>query len=79
MKTRGKRIFRISAIALVAVLFLVIACSFYVYFNKATLKGFLEKTLSKKAGLTVVIGRLNYRLFPLRVEAESVKVVFVNK
>ncbi|MDP2914187.1 MAG: hypothetical protein Q8O91_01890 [Candidatus Aminicenantes bacterium] len=77
---RGKKkIFRISAIALAAVLFLVIACSLFVYFHKSTLKSFLEKTLSKKAGLTVVIGRLNYRLFPLRVEAESVKVVFVNK
>ena len=79
MKTRGKRIFRISAFALAAVLFLVVACSLYVYFHKPTLKNYLEKTLSKKAGLTVVIGRLNYRLFPLRVEAESVKVVFVNK
>ena len=79
MKTRGKRIIRISAIALTAVLFLVIAFSLYIYFNKATLKNFLEKTLSKKAGLSVVIGRLNYRIFPLRVEAESVKVVFVDK
>lgn len=79
MKTRGKRIFRISAIALTAVLFLIVAFSLYVYFHKSTVKHFLEKTLSKKAGLTVVIGRLNYRLFPLRMEAESIKVVFVSK
>ena len=79
MKTRGKRILLIGAIALAAVLLLVIASSFYVYFHKATLKGFLEKSLSKKDGLSVVIGRLNYRIFPLRVEAESVRVVFVTK
>lgn len=79
MKKRLKRIFRISAVALAAVLFIVIAFSLYVYFNKSTLKSYIEKTLSKKAGLTVEIGRLNYRLFPLRVEADSVKVVFVSK
>jgi len=78
MKTRGKRIFRIGAIALAAVFFVVIACSLYLYFHESTIKNFLEKTLSKKPGLTVVIGRLDYRLFPFRAEADSVKVVFVN-
>ncbi|MCX6564431.1 MAG: DUF2125 domain-containing protein, partial [Candidatus Aminicenantes bacterium] len=77
---RGKkRIFRIISFALAAVLFLVVACSLYLYFHKSTLKSYLEKTLSKKAGLTVAIGRLNYRIFPLRVEADSVMVVFVSK
>jgi hypothetical protein len=79
MKKRWKRIFRISAVVLAAVLFLVIVFFLYIYFNKSTLKSYIEKTLSKKAGLTVEIGRLNYRLFPLRVEADSVKVVFVSK
>ena len=79
MKKRWKRIVRISAVGLGAVLFLIIAFSLYVYFNKSTLKSYIEKTLSKKAGLTVEIGRLNYRLFPLRAEADSVKVVVVSK
>jgi hypothetical protein len=78
MKKRWKKIFRISAVVLAAVLFLVIAFSLYVYFHKPTLKSYIEKSLSKKAGLTVKIGRLNYRLFPLRMEADSVKVIFLS-
>jgi hypothetical protein len=78
MKKRGKRILRVSAIVLAAVLLLGIGFSLYVYFHKPALKGYIERTLSKKPGLKVTIGRLNYRLFPLRVEADSVKVVFVN-
>jgi hypothetical protein len=78
MKKRGKRILRVSAIALASVFLLVVGFSLYVYFHKPALKGYIERTLSKKPGLTVTIGRLNYRLFPLRLEADSVKVVFVN-
>jgi hypothetical protein len=79
MKNRWKRIFRIGAVVIASVLFLVIAFSLFVYFNKPILKNYLEKALEKKIGLTVEIGRLNYRLFPLRVEADSVKVVFAGK
>ncbi|MHB8053998.1 MAG: hypothetical protein ACYDH3_01925 [Candidatus Aminicenantales bacterium] len=74
---RGKRIFRIGGLIVAALLVLIIAFSLYIYFHKSTLKNYLERALSKKAGLTVEIGRLNYRLFPLRMEADSIKVLFV--
>jgi len=79
MGTRGKRILRISAVFLAAVLFLAIAGSLFLYFHTPTLKGLLERNLSKKPGLTVDIGRLSYRILPFRAVAESVKVVFVGK
>lgn len=79
MRTLRKRILRISAVTLAAVLFLVIAGSLYLYFHTPTLKGLLERTLSKKPGLTVEIGRLSYRILPFRAVAESVQVVFAGK
>ncbi len=78
MKKRWKRILRICTVVLASVLLLVIAFALYVYLHKPALKGYVERTLSKTPGLTVTIGRLDYRLSPLRVEAESVKAVFVN-
>jgi hypothetical protein len=78
MKKRWKRALRTGGIVLASALILVIGFSLYVYFHKPALKSYIERTLSKKPGLTVTIGRLNYRVFPLHVEADSVKVVFVN-
>ncbi len=78
MKKRAKKILRIGGIVLAAILLAVIVFTVYVYFHKPALKGYIERTLSKRPGLTVTIGRLNYRLFPLRVEADSVKVVFIS-
>lgn len=59
-------------------LLLLIGFSAFVYFHKPTLKSYLEKRLSDTPGLTVKIGRLNYRLFPLRVEMDSVQIGFVS-
>ena len=78
MKKRWKRVLRTGGLVLAAALLLVIGFSLYVYFHKPALKSYFEKTLSKRPGLTVTIGRLHYRLFPLRVEADSVKVVFIS-
>ena len=78
MKRRARKILRIGGIALAAILLAVMIISSYVYFHKPALKGYIERALSKTPGLTVTIGRLNYRFFPLRVEADSVKVVFIS-
>lgn len=78
MKKRWKRILRTAGLVLAGVLLLVLGFASYVYFHKPALKGYIEKTLSKRPGLTVTIGHLDYHLFPLRVTADSVKVVFVN-
>jgi len=78
MKKRWKKILRVGAIVLASLFLLVVGLSVYVYFHKPALKGYIEKAASKKPGLTVKIGRLDYRLWPLRVEANSVKVVFVS-
>jgi len=75
-RARGRRILRIGAFVLGAVLLLVIAGSLYLYFHTATLKAYLERNLSKRAGLTVTIGRLHYRLLPFRAAADSVRVDF---
>lgn len=78
MAKRWKRILRTASLVLAGVVLLVLGFASYVYFHKPALKGYIEKTLSKRPGLTVTIGHLDYHLFPLRVTAHSVKVVFIN-
>ncbi len=77
MRSRWKKILRAGVLVLAAVVFLVLCFSLYLYFHKPALKGYLERTLARTPGLTVSIGRLHYRLFPLRAEARSVKVAYV--
>ena len=76
MKKGWKKILRRGALVLAGLIFLLAAFSVFVYFHKPALKGYLERTLSKRTGLTVEIGRLDYRLFPLRVEADAVRIGF---
>jgi hypothetical protein len=79
MKIRRKKILKIASLALSAVFLIVIGLFLFVYLNKPAVKAYLEKTLSKKPGLTVAIGRLDYGLFPLRIEADEVRVTLVNE
>ncbi|HVP90480.1 MAG TPA: hypothetical protein VMS75_04610 [Terriglobales bacterium] len=78
MKKRWKRVVRTAGLVLAGALILVLGSASYLYFHKPALKGYIERTLSKRAGTTVTIGRLDYRLFPLRVEADSARIVLVS-
>ncbi len=78
MKRGWKRILRRGGLVLAGLFLLLAVFSAFVYFHKPTLKAYLERTLSKRPGLTVTIGRLDYGLFPLRVEANSVRIGFVS-
>ncbi len=78
MKRGWKRILKRGGLVLAGLLFLLAVFSAFIYFHKPTLKAYLERTLSKRPGLTVEIGRLDYRLFPLRVEADSVRIGFTS-
>lgn len=75
MKRKLKKFFIISGIVLASLLLLLIVSFLVFYYGKSLTKGLLEKFMTGKTGGEVEIGRLDYGLFPLRVQARSVKFV----
>jgi len=77
MKKKLKRFFVISGIVFSSLVILLVASFLVIYLNKSWVRSYLEKTVSKKDGTQLKIGRLDYGLFPLSVQADSVKVLQV--
>jgi len=77
MKKKLKRLFIISGIVFSSLVVLLIASFLVIYLNKSWVRSYLEKTVSKKDGTQLKIGRLDYGLFPLSVQADSVNVLQV--
>ncbi len=77
MKKKLKKIFIISGVTLASLVILLIISVLFIYFNKSFVKNYLEKSVAKREGTLMTIGKLDYSLFPLRVQADSVKVTQV--
>jgi hypothetical protein len=77
MKKKLKKFFIISGIVFSSLVVLLAAFILAIYFNKSWVISYLERTVSKKDGTHLKIGKLNYGLFPLSVQADSVKVLQV--
>ena len=77
MKKKLKRFFVISGIVFSSLVILLVASFLVIYLSKSWVRSYLEKTVSKKDGTQLKIGRLDYGLFPLSVQADSVKVLQV--
>ena len=77
MKKKLKRLFIISGIIFSSLVVLLVASFLVIYFNKSWVRSYLEKTVAKRDGTQLKIGRLDYGLFPLSVQADSVKVLQV--
>ncbi|MGD8537025.1 MAG: hypothetical protein PVF66_14350, partial [Candidatus Aminicenantes bacterium] len=69
--------FIISGVTLASLVILLIIFVLFIYFNKSFVKNYLEKSVSRRNGIQMTIGRLDYTLFPLHVQADSVKVTQV--
>ncbi len=72
MKKKLKKFFLISGIALSALVILLVISILFIYFNKSFVKSYLEKSVAQ-SGIQLSIGKLDYGLFPLNVQADSVK------
>lgn len=70
-KKLKKALIILGSIILVFILVLITAVLLFFY-NKPLVRGLLEKQISKRTGIQVTIGKLDYELFPLRIEAESI-------
>ncbi len=53
---------------------LILIVSFIFFYKKSVIKGMLERYVEDKTGVAIEIGHLDYELFPLRIEAQAVKV-----
>ncbi len=73
-KKLKKALIILGSIILILILVLITAVLLFFY-QKPLIKGLLEKQLIKRTGIQVTIGALDYELFPLRIEADSIKFI----
>lgn len=73
MKTKKKILFIGGGISLFFV-FVIIVAALIFFFDKPLVKNILQGYLSKKYGMKLAVGKLDYDLFPLRIEARAVEV-----
>ena len=74
MKKKIRKLLIISGAVFSSILILLIISTLFFYYNKSLTKKILEKYIADKAGTKLEIGKLDYALFPLSVQANSVKV-----
>lgn len=73
MKRILKKAFLISGIILLLVTLFIVIASLVFFYKKSVIKGMFERYLANKAGVPIEIGHLDYELFPLRVDAHSIR------
>ncbi|MCJ7580032.1 MAG: AsmA family protein [Candidatus Aminicenantes bacterium] len=73
MKTKKKILFIGGGITLFFVFVLIVVALIF-FLDKPLVKNILQSYVSKKYGMKLAIGKLDYDLFPLRIEALSVEV-----
>ncbi len=74
MKKKIRKLLIISGAVFSSILIFLIISTLFFYYNKSLTKRILEKYIADKAGTKLEIGKLDYALFPLSVQANSVKV-----
>jgi len=75
MKSALRKTLKISGFVLGAIALLVVAAVLLVVFDKPLVRNILQKQLGKGPGSSARIGRLDYKLFPLRITVESLELV----
>ncbi|HOW85676.1 MAG TPA: hypothetical protein P5119_00775 [Candidatus Aminicenantes bacterium] len=74
MKKALRKTLRISGLVAGVLVLLLAAAALLAVFDKPLVRNIVEHRLGRGAGSTARIGRLDYRLFPFRVSAESVEI-----
>jgi len=74
MKKKIRKVLIISGAVFSFILIVLIISSLVFYYNKSLTKRILERYIADKAGAKLEIGKLDYNLFPLSVQTNSVKV-----
>lgn len=72
-KKKIKKILIILGSVLLFILLLAAIASLLFIYDKPLVKGIVEKQFEKRTGIHIVIGSLDYELFPLRIEAGAIE------
>jgi hypothetical protein len=72
-KKKIKKILIILGNVLLFILLLAAIASLLFIYDKPLVKGIVEKQFEKRTGIHIVIGSLDYELFPLRIEAGAIE------
>ncbi len=75
MKKALRRTLKISGFVLGAIALLLIVAVLLVVFDQPLVRSIVQKQLGRGPGSSARIGRLEYKLFPLRVTVESLELV----
>ena len=75
MKKALKRTLKVLGIVLGAAVLLAAAAAALLVFDKPLVRKLLQKQVAKSAGMTVRIGRLDYSLFPFRLDVDGLELV----
>jgi hypothetical protein len=70
---------KVCALAAGGVVLLLAAAVTLILVDKPLVKSFAQKYVSRKAGMALSVGRLDYSLFPLRIQALSVRASYATK
>lgn len=76
MKTGLKKLLKVCAVLAGGIVLVAAAAVMVVLLDKPLVKKAALRYLGKKTGITLTVGRLDYRLFPLSIEASSVKASY---
>lgn len=76
MRKGLKRLLRIGGWAAGGLILLLAAAVLLFLLDKPLVKNLAQKYLAKKAGITLQVGALDYKLFPLRIVISSLKATY---
>lgn len=74
MKKRAKKFLLIGSAVLLSIFVILVISSLILYYKKSLTKNLIQKFVADKTGGKLEIGKLNYSLFPLRVQVNSLRV-----
>lgn len=72
MRKKLKKALIIVGSACLFLILIVVIAALLFFYQKPFIKGIVEKQLAKRTGIQITIGTLDYKLFPLRVEAGEI-------
>lgn len=76
MRIRLRKLLKICGFVACGAVLVLAGAVVLVLIDKPLVKNIVQKYVARKAGISLTVGKLDYRLFPLRIEATSVKASY---
>jgi hypothetical protein len=79
MSVRLKKVFKIGALVLAGIILVVAGAITLLILDKPLVKNIIQRYAANKTGIELTIGRLDYKLSPLRIEASALRISYATK